>query len=312
MTRWTLRAWLGAGLAATVSVVGPPRVHAQASTAPTSIVIVTGGEASVPVPTLMEGPQASVANIDIADQLFLHLAELGPTLITSGDRGFEPLLARSWTRRDSVTLAFDLDPRATWQDGVPVTAERRGFHLRPRARPRRRARGSSQLLRHIASVTAEGERRVVFRYSRPYARAALRRRVSRGAAAGPPARADPAGRRWRARRSSRPRSAAARTGGCGAFRASSSSSRRTSGSSWARRRSSASSSGSPTDADARLNLLLGGEADAMDNIPPPRTNVDRVTADAEPARGHRSLHRRSASCCSTSATRATATGRTPS
>ena len=45
----------------------------------------TGGEASVPVPTLMEGPQAQTGNFDVADQLFLRLAELGPTLITAGD-----------------------------------------------------------------------------------------------------------------------------------------------------------------------------------------------------------------------------------
>jgi peptide/nickel transport system substrate-binding protein len=36
-----------------------------------------------------------------------------------------------------------------------------------------------------------------------------------------------------------------------------------------------------TDPDARLNLLLAGQADAMDNIPPPRTNVARVRADSE-------------------------------
>ncbi len=31
-------------------------------------------------------------------------------------------------------------------------------------------------------------------------------------------------------------------------------------------------------ADARLNLLLSGQADAMDNIPPPTTNLARVEA----------------------------------
>jgi len=77
-----------------------------------SIVIVTGQEATLPIPTLMEGAAASVANAELADQLFLRLAGLGPTVLTAGDRGFVPLLARSWTRRDSVTLVFDLDPRA--------------------------------------------------------------------------------------------------------------------------------------------------------------------------------------------------------
>ncbi|HEY3012784.1 MAG TPA: ABC transporter substrate-binding protein, partial [Gemmatimonadales bacterium] len=88
----------------------------------TSIVIVTGQQPTLPIPTLMEGSAASQANLELADQLFLRLAGLGPTLLTAGDRDFVPLLARSWTRRDSVTLAFDLDPRARWQDGVPVTS----------------------------------------------------------------------------------------------------------------------------------------------------------------------------------------------
>ena len=70
----------------------------------------------------MEGAAGQHRQHDVADQLFLRLAELGPTLTTAGDRAFVPLLARSWTRRDSLTLVFDLDPRARWHDGVPVTA----------------------------------------------------------------------------------------------------------------------------------------------------------------------------------------------
>jgi len=113
VTRWTLRACLGAGLAATAMIFGTPIARAQTAIDPAVAVIATGAEASVPVPTLMEGALASTANSEVADQLFLHLAELGPTLMTSGDRAFEPALARSWTRRDSVTLVFDLDPRAS-------------------------------------------------------------------------------------------------------------------------------------------------------------------------------------------------------
>ena len=71
--------------------------------------------------------------------LFLRLAGIGPGMVTAGDRGFIPLLARSWSRRDSLTLVFELDPRARWHDGAPVTAPRRGLHLQARARPRNRA-----------------------------------------------------------------------------------------------------------------------------------------------------------------------------
>lgn len=39
-------------------------------------------------------------------------------------REMEPLLARSWTiSDDGKTFAFELDPRARWSDGQPVTAE---------------------------------------------------------------------------------------------------------------------------------------------------------------------------------------------
>ena len=275
MTRWTLGAWLGAGLAATVTIADAPRAAAQSSD-PARVVIVTGGEVSVPVPTLMEGPQASIANSDIADQLFLHLAELGPTLMTSGDRAFEPRLARSWTRRDSVTLAFDLDPRAAWQDGVPVTAKDVVFTF-ARARDPAVAPRLAQLLRNIVSVTAESDRRVVFRYAYPYAEqlydavfhvAPLPAHLLANL---PPA-------------SLTQSDFVQAPVGSGPYR-------------WVRRvpgefielaANERFFLGVPAirrviyrlaaDAEARLNLVLGGEADVLDNIPPPRTNIDRVAA----------------------------------
>ncbi len=141
---------------------------AQSERQSTSIVIVTGQQATTPVPTLMEGAANSVGNLDVVDQLFLRLAELGPKLLTSGDRDFVPGLARSWTRRDSTTLVFDLDPRARWHDGVPVTPRDVVFTFgrakNPDVSPR-----VSDLLRQITSVTAEGDSRVVFRFARPYA-----------------------------------------------------------------------------------------------------------------------------------------------
>src|SRR5688572_16138753 len=116
---WTTRLVLAAALAAVSAPTSPP---ASAQRAAASIVIVTGQQATTPVPTLIEGSQNTLANQDIADQLFLRLVGIGPGMVTAGDRGFVPLLAKSWTRRDSVTLAFDLDPRARWHDGAPVTS----------------------------------------------------------------------------------------------------------------------------------------------------------------------------------------------
>src|SRR5918994_744396 len=129
-----------------------------------SIVIVTGQLGTLAVPTLIEGPARSVSNMELSDQLFLRLAGLGPSLLTAGDRDFVPLLARSWTRRDSLTLVFDLDPRARWQDGTPVSARDVVFIFK-RAKNPAVAPRLVDLLRRIASVTAEGDRRVVFRFS---------------------------------------------------------------------------------------------------------------------------------------------------
>jgi len=129
-----------------------------------TIVIVVGQEGSTPIPTLVG---SSRANQDIADLLFLRLAHLGPDLVTAGDRGFTPELARSWSRRDSLTLVFELDPRARWQDGVSVTARDVLFAFErardPAVDPQR-----ALLLRSVAAVTAEGDRRVVIRFSRSY------------------------------------------------------------------------------------------------------------------------------------------------
>lgn len=156
---------------AVLAVWGSARAGAQAESAAatsTGIVIVTGQQATTPVPTLMEGAANSVGNQDVADQLFLRLAELGPKLVTVGERDFVPALARSWTRRDSTTLIFELDPRARWHDGAPVTARDVVFTFK-RAKNPDLAPRVSELLRQITSVTAEGKGRVVFRFARPYA-----------------------------------------------------------------------------------------------------------------------------------------------
>lgn len=243
----------------------------------TSIVIATGGQATMPIPTLMEGGEQSVGNIDVADQLFLRLADLGPRFMTAGDGDFVAALASSWTRRDSVTLAFDLDHRARWHDGTPVTARDVVFTINRAKSPGISPR-LSELLRKITSVTAEGTHRVVFRYARPYAEQlydatfhvaplpahlldSLRPEdVARSAFVSGPV-------------------------GSGPYR-------------WVRNVPGQFVElaavpdfflGKPkldrlilrtaVNPAARLNLLLSGQADAMDIIPPPPDNLRRVAAD---------------------------------
>jgi peptide/nickel transport system substrate-binding protein len=130
-----------------------------------SVVIVTGEQATAPVPTIGDG---TTANNDVADQLFLRLATPAIGRPRTGDTGFLPQLARSWSRRDSVTLVFELDRRARWHDGVPVTSRDVVFTF-GRALDRTLAPVHAGLLQQIESVRAEGEQRVVFRFRRAYA-----------------------------------------------------------------------------------------------------------------------------------------------
>ena len=277
MTRTT---WLGACLVAITAAVHPSAVRAQrGDAARRSIVIVTGQEAAVPVPTLMEGPQASLANFEIADQLFLRLAELGPTLMTAGDRALQPALARSWTRRDSVTLVFALDPRARWHDGVPVTAADVVFTF-ARARDPQLCPGLSKLLVRITAVSAEDDQHVVFRYSHPYAEqlydaafhvAPLPKHLLAGippdSLASSPFVQAPVGDgpyRW-VRRAP------------GEFIELAANERFFLGAPAIRRVVFRVA----TDAEARVNMVLAGQADAMDNIPPPRANIARVEASRD-------------------------------
>jgi peptide/nickel transport system substrate-binding protein len=275
VTRWTPRTAVLAALAILPAVPAGAQFDRKPRT---SIVIVTGQQPTVAVPTLMEGPAANVANFELSDQLFLRLAGLAPTLLTSGDRNFVPLLARSWTRRDSVTLAFDIDPRARWQDGVPVTARDVVFTF-GRARNRSISPRLADLLKHIASVTAQGERRVLFRFSHAYAEQLYDATFHVAPL--------PAHLLDTIPPDEVPRSGfASQPVGSGAYRLV----RNVSGQFVELAANQDFFLGKPkierviiriaADADARLNLLLSGQADAMDNVPPPQDNLRRVAADS--------------------------------
>ena len=129
-----------------------------------AIVIIIGREPTLPVPSL----SSDKANVDLASLMFLPLTRPGKKLVTTDEKSFEPMLARSWTRRDSLTLAFDLDPRAKWHDGVPVTSRDVVWSLN-RARDSAAPQPYPLLLRDVAGVTAEGPLRVVVTFRRAYA-----------------------------------------------------------------------------------------------------------------------------------------------
>ena len=281
MTRWTRRLTTHAAhlLLCSRLLPGADAGALQRSAPASSIVIVTGQDASMPIPTLMEGAQGNQANLEIADQLFLRLAALGPTLLTAGDRGFVPQLARAWVRRDSVTVAFELDPRARWHDGVPVTSGDVLFAF-GRARDPAIVPRLARLLRGVASVEAEGDRTVVFHFTHPYAEqvydavfhvaplpAHLLASIPPDELRQSPFVSHPVGNgpyRW----------VRGVPGELVELAANEEFFLGRPGISRVLVRVAA-------DADARINLVLSGEADAMDNIPPPPSNQTRVADHGE-------------------------------
>jgi peptide/nickel transport system substrate-binding protein len=83
-------------------------------------VVISQPEPDILLPQLVAGVQGKM----VTDQLFEPLAALRPDMVTVGDKGFEPRLAKRWTwSADSLSVAFELDPRARWHDGRPLRAE---------------------------------------------------------------------------------------------------------------------------------------------------------------------------------------------
>ena len=84
-----------------------------------TIVISTAADADVLLPALT----LTVQGKQVVDQIFDHLADVGPALNTVGDAGFTPRLADRWRwSPDSSWVAFHINPNARWHDGVAVSA----------------------------------------------------------------------------------------------------------------------------------------------------------------------------------------------
>lgn len=109
-----------AGLALLTSVVACSEAgHTAAGAGRGTVVISTAADADHLFPPLVTTTLGKV----ISQQIFEPLASIGDSLNVIGDEGFEPRLADSWDwSPDSLSIAFHLDPRARWHDGVPVRA----------------------------------------------------------------------------------------------------------------------------------------------------------------------------------------------
>jgi peptide/nickel transport system substrate-binding protein len=116
--RWTHVALAGLVLAGCRDVQQQPAAAGPNDVGGT-MVIAQPGEPGTLLPAL----QGLSIEKQITDLLYDRLADIGDDLNTIGDKGFKKQLADRWEwGPDSLTIAFHLDPRARWHDGVPVRA----------------------------------------------------------------------------------------------------------------------------------------------------------------------------------------------
>ena len=128
-----------------------------------TVVITVTGAAETALPLIASSVPAQA----IGDLLFLPLAEIGTDLNYVRDDGFEPKIARRWSFEDSVTIVFDVDPRAVWQDGQPVTAHDVAFTFDLYRDPVINSVVRTDL-GSITSVTARDNHTVAFVFSHAY------------------------------------------------------------------------------------------------------------------------------------------------
>lgn len=147
-----------------LSLIAAPLTAQQNRSVPGTLVMGIGQEATKPYPVV---GSASTADADVADQMFLRLAGLGASLRTTGDDALRPELARGWRRIDSLTVLFDLDPRARWHDGKPVVANDVVFAWKLMSNPVIAFNGLATL-EPIAAVEAATPRTVRVRFRRAF------------------------------------------------------------------------------------------------------------------------------------------------
>lgn len=125
-----------------------------------TVVISAAADADAMLPPLVRTTQGRLAS----ELLFDRLVEIGPSLNTIGDADFQPRLAQRWRwSNDSLSITFELNPKATWHDGQPVSARdvEAGYLAIMDSVNGSSLRGD---LTDVESVTADGERRITIRY----------------------------------------------------------------------------------------------------------------------------------------------------
>ncbi len=157
------RATAGPTLAAAIALLaGACTENAGCESCDTLVVAAVGEPSSLLPPLVYE-----TVGRDITDRIFERLADLRPGGSPLDPAAFEPGLARSWERVDSLTWRFDLRTGVTWHDGQPFTAEDVRFSFELFADPEidALARGTVSGLR----VSVVDDSTVDITFSEPYA-----------------------------------------------------------------------------------------------------------------------------------------------
>lgn len=133
---------------------------------PTAATDLTGGTLVISTPSGPDNlmPPITVQNsgLQVEDLVFQHLATVGPALNSIGDDGFTPDLATRWDwSKDSLSIAFHLDPMARWHDGEHVRASDVAFTFDLYKDPKTGSAAAAQLV-NIDSVSAPDSTTAVF------------------------------------------------------------------------------------------------------------------------------------------------------
>ena len=155
---------LGA-VAAFAGCKGAESTGEEASDIGGTLVVATSSDADYLLPPVIGQLQSKV----VVDQIFDRLAEIGDDLNIIGDRGFAPRLAERWDwSADSMQIAFHLNPKAKWHDGVPVRSSDVRFTFALNTDPVVAGQGASVLKPQIDSVSTPDSLTAVFWFNRRY------------------------------------------------------------------------------------------------------------------------------------------------
>lgn len=136
-------------------------IYACAGESPRSAggtIAVAGVEPDALIPPLVQTTTAA----EIVDMLYDRLADIGDSLNIVGDRGFTPRLADRWTwSRDSMSIAFHINPNAKWHDGQPVRASDVRFTIAS-TKDSTLGSGTASVIANIDSVSTPDSATAVF------------------------------------------------------------------------------------------------------------------------------------------------------